>query len=94
MKLTNASRKELMSIITESVRLKLVGHKQAGVPYNVISRTLKIPTSRISEAATGKYLGKKTLNLLVSHGLVSLEEVLAGLGEGQREYALGIIQES
>jgi predicted XRE-type DNA-binding protein len=92
MKLTNASRKEIMDIITESVRLKLVKHKQSGIRFKSIAEALGVPRERISEAATGKYLGKKTLNLLVSHGLVTPEEVVAGLNQGQRGYVLGIIK--
>jgi predicted XRE-type DNA-binding protein len=92
MKLTNESRKELMSVITESVRLKLAQHKQSGIRYKTIAEALGVPRERISEAAKGKYLGKKTLNLLVAHGFATPEEVLAGLSEGQKEYVLGIIE--
>ncbi|MFA5348376.1 MAG: hypothetical protein WC294_09580 [Methanoregula sp.] len=92
MKLTNESRKELMSIIIESVRLKLVAHKQSGIRYKTIAEALGVPRERISEAAKGKYLGKKTLILLVAHALVTPEDVLWGLNEEQKEYVLGIIQ--
>lgn len=62
---------ETISIVSD----KLLALKKSGIPFKVIANTIGVPKERISEAYRKRYLGKRTLKLLIAYGYVKNEDV-------------------
>lgn len=89
--LSTADRADMMEKVMAVTRDKLFEQKLNGLKFKEMAAVMGIPKTRMSEIIRQRYMGDRTLNLLVIHGFLSAADVLPDLSEEQKKAFTAII---
>lgn len=87
-----ADRADMMEKVMTVTREKLFERKANGLKFKEMAAVMGIPKTRMSEIFRQRYLGERTLYLLVIHGFLSPADILPELTDEQKEVFTTIIQ--